>query len=463
MNAKAKEDLIDTRYLILEKLENQKNAKIFLVKEKESNKSYVAKVFKEETSEIEIEILNILKTNNNPYTVKIIYSGEGEIIRKNKEPKKRKYFISEFCPYGNLFDYIYVKPSGLGELYSKIIFSKILKGIKICHELNICHRDIKSENILLDENYNPKIIGFNYATKNSINLKDGIDINNLEYKPPEISEEKEYDGKKADIFNLGILLMILVTGFQGFKLSSNYKILKEIEENKNNFWKLFNNNNIKLSEELKDLNMKMISYNPDKRPNIEEILNHPWFNEIKEMNIEQKDKIENEIKKEFNDLNQIIKNNYHKEFTAVDRVIEFPIYTTRTIHEEFCLFRNDTKVENINDPINWDNYIIIKGYINPNKFMNHLCEKLSKKFEDGCLIEASKNKLKFDIYFEEEETNADNDNEEGEEEIVELTMEIRLYKLSEGHLIKFWKKNGSRKNFLDKFNLIAGLVENIVS
>ena len=205
MNAKAKEDLIDTRYLILEKLENQKNAKIFLVKEKESNKSYVAKVFKEETSkiEIEIEILNILKTNNIPYTVKIIYSGEGEIIRKNKEPKKRKYFISEFCPYGNLFDYINFKPSGFGELNSKIIFSKILKGIKFCHELNICHRDIKSENILLDENYNPKIIGFNYATKNSINLKDGIDINNLEYKPPEISEEKEYDGKKADIFNLG--------------------------------------------------------------------------------------------------------------------------------------------------------------------------------------------------------------------------------------------------------------------
>ena len=95
--------------------------------------------------------------------------------------------------------------------------------------------------------------------------------------------------------------------------------------------------------------------------------------------------------------------------------------------------------------------------------MNHLCEKLSKKFGDNCLIEASKNKLKFEIYFEEEEINADNDNEEGEEEIVELTMEIRLYKLSEGHLVKFSKKNGSRKNFLDKFNVIAGLVENIVS
>ena len=203
----------------------------------------------------------------------------------------------------------------------------------------------------------------------------------------------------------------------------------------------------------------MVSYSPDSRPNAEEILNHPWFNEIKEMNEEQKDKIEDEIKKEFTNLSQIIKNNFEKEFVAKDRIIEYPVYTTRTLHNDLCLFSYDIKVENINVPIKSDNYIKIKGYINPNKFMNHLCSKIIKKFgEDCCLIEASKNKLKFIVLFEEEETDI-SDEEEG---FLELIFQIRLYKYSDGHILKLIQKDGNRKNFLDKINIISELVENII-
>ena len=451
MNASIHEDTIDLKYLIQEKIKSKKNANLFLVKEKETNILYVAKVFKKETTEI--EVLNILMKYNNPYTVKIINSGEGDIIRKNKETKRRNYFILEYLPLGSLFDYIYFKQGGFGELYSKVIFYKIIEGIKFCHEHNICHRDLKLENILLNDNFCPKISGFNFAIKNSTNLKDNVGT--LEYKPPEIIEGKEYDGKKADIFSLGVLLLILVIGFQGFTSSSNYKMIKE--NNFENYWKTFSD--ITLSEESKDLYIKMVSYNPDSRLSAEEILNHPWFNEIKEMNQEQKDKIEDEIKKEFTNLSQIIKNNFEKEFVAKDRIIEYPVYTTRTLHNDLCLFSYDIKVENINAPINLDNYIKIKGYINPNKFMNHLCSKIIKKFgEDCCLIEASKNKLKLFVMFEEEETDI-SDEEEG---FLELIFQIRLYKYSDGHILKFMQKDGNRKNFLDKVNIISELVENII-
>ena len=451
MNASIHEDTIDLKYLIQEKIKSKKNANLFLVKEKETNILYVAKVFKKETTEI--EVLNLLMKYNNPYTVKIINSGEGDIIRKNKETKKRNYFILEYIPLGNLFDYIYFKQDGFGELYTKVIFYKIIEGIKFCHEHNICHRDLKLENILLNDNFCPKISGFNFAIKNSTNLKDNVGT--LEYKPPEIIEGKEYEGKKADIFSLGVLLLILVIGFQGFTSTSNYKMIKE--NNFENYWKTFSD--ITLSEESKDLYIKMVSYNPDSRPSIEEILNHPWFNEIKEMNEEQKDKIEEEIKKEFTNLSQIIKNNFEKEFVAKDRIIEYPVYTTRTLHNDLCLFSYDIKVENINAPINLDNYIKIKGYINPNKFMNHLCSKIIKKFgEDCCLIEASKNKLKLFVMFEEEETDISDE----EERILQLIIQIRLYKYSDGHILKLIQKDGNRKNFLDKINIISELVENII-
>ena len=60
--------------------------------------------------------------------------------------------------------------------------------------------------------------------------------------------------------------------------------------------------------------------------------------------------------------------------------------------------------------------------------------------------------------FEEEETDI-SDEEEG---ILQLIIQIRLYKYSDGHILKFMQKDGNRKNFLDKVNIISELVENII-
>ena len=50
---------------------------------------------------------------------------------------------------------IYYPETGLDEDLSKVLFYKIFNAIKKCHDSNICIRDIKLENILLDDNYNP--------------------------------------------------------------------------------------------------------------------------------------------------------------------------------------------------------------------------------------------------------------------------------------------------------------------
>ena len=146
--------------------------------------------------------------------INIIEIGKGEIVRNKREKKISKYFIMENYPNGNIFDYIYYRKSGLGELHSKIIFQKILKGFECCHEHNICHRDIKLENLLLDDEYIPKICDFGLATLESF---DDVDCGGTkEYKPPEINGENKYDCLKVDIFYLGSALMLLTTGLPGF-------------------------------------------------------------------------------------------------------------------------------------------------------------------------------------------------------------------------------------------------------
>ena len=126
---------INEKYLIKEKLGSGGQANVFLVLDKDTNEEYAAKVLKKESNalDIEIKILNTFKQYNNPYIINIIENGEGVIIRKNRETMIRKYCILENALYGNIFDYIYIKNGGFGELKGKIIFLKIAEAIQFCH------------------------------------------------------------------------------------------------------------------------------------------------------------------------------------------------------------------------------------------------------------------------------------------------------------------------------------------
>ena len=124
-----------------------------------------------------------------------------------------------------------------------------------------------------------------------------------------------------------------------------------------------------------------------------------------------------------------------------------------------------------NTPIKMDNCIKIKGYINPNKFLNSLVYKINKEFDmDNCLIQTSIDQPKFNLTFEnnndemdDEEDNENEDDEDEDEEGDEIIVQIKLYQTSDGHLLRFIKKRGNRNDFLDKFIILSKLVEEIIS
>ncbi len=476
MENSEKEEQIDSKYLIKEKIGSGGQANAFLVTEKGNNKNYVAKVSKQDNDSMnnEINILKELKEYNNPYITNLIDSGEGEIIRINREPKTRKYCILEYAPNGNIFDYIYCKHSGLGELHSKIIFQKIMKGISFIHEHNICHRDIKLDNILFDENFSPKICDFGFACENTENLN--INLGTSGYKPPEVGRSKPYDGCKVDIFCLGVSLIRLVIGTSAFgKATRNDQKYHMIMQKKyKEYWEIVEsqNNDLKLSEEFKDLYIKMILYNPQLRLTAKEVLEHPWFKEINEMDETLKKDLESKIKEEFIKLIPLVKENSLKEMNAADKISERALYNVRSYRdEEESYFNPEMRVKFTNTPIKMDNCIKIKGYINPNKFLNSLVYKINKEFDmDNCLIQTSIDQPKFNLTFEnnndemdDEEDNENEDDEDEDEEGDDIIVQIKLYKTSDGHLLRFIKKRGNRNDFLDKFIILSKLVEEIIS
>jgi len=213
------------------------------------------------------------------------------------EDAEHFYLITEYVQGGNLFEYL-KQHQKLSQDESKFIISQVLKALAYCHSLNIIHRDVKLENVLLDNlSKFPKVklTDFGYAMEccSSPNvLKDCPNIienccqtesindiqylenerkqqypmvGSLPYICPEMIEEQKYD-YKVDSWCCGIMTYELLHGKSPFS-SVFSRILKDTPEY-----------DIILSESCVSFISNLLSKNPNKRMSCEEALEkHPWI------------------------------------------------------------------------------------------------------------------------------------------------------------------------------------------
>ena len=326
-------DTLDKKYNIVKLLGIGGFSRVYLVTNINDNNQYAARIRKDikneqsakDDFEHELQITTVISGLNNPNIIRLFDHGEGE-LNIGTDKNIVNYMILEYCPKGDLFSYIHL--GRLIEKHAKYIFKKILAGVQVLHEAGYCHRSLKLENILLDQNFNLKINNFIFATQFQQNdqpiiLKESV--GNLHYSSPQILVNQPYNGEKNDIFSLGIILFNLVTGKFGFsKAHINDPYYKYILSEKiNKYWASLPNEitNINYSNEFKDLYINMINFNEDKRPNISQIMNHHWFDEINNLDNEQLKQLELEVKNEFTkrwdqfnqNLNDINNNNKNSD------------------------------------------------------------------------------------------------------------------------------------------------------
>jgi MAP/microtubule affinity-regulating kinase len=119
----------------------------------------------------------------------------------------------EYIGGGSLHGYLKSKSNRRLEEYdAKRIFKDILDGLKYCHSRCITHRDIKLENLLLDDNGVMKMIDFGFSTCVPNDKKIKIFCGTPSYMAPEIVRKTEYCGPPADIWALGVLLFTCLSG-----------------------------------------------------------------------------------------------------------------------------------------------------------------------------------------------------------------------------------------------------------
>ena len=293
------------------------SSKVYKVKDC-SGKEYAIKVFEKNTSSIKKEILfnTLVTSSKSPFFIKYISSSSGFLDTDDSEDFKQ-YIIFELAQKGELFDYIKCNSMGFQEANCKLIMHKILLAIQTLHKIGICHRDIKAQNILLlGDNYEIKICDFGNSSfiygKNGKVLQVG-EFGTNGYMAPEVIEGKEYDGEKADIFSIGVLLFTLrtcsipfVTPKIIYKGTTKAKLYNYIINNSDYYW--FIRNLTGLSKEFKELFIKMVAYDPNKRPTIEEILKGDWMKEITNLKKDEFIKYEQNLIKEFKEREDIMKN-----------------------------------------------------------------------------------------------------------------------------------------------------------
>lgn len=158
----------------------------------------------------------------------------------------------------------------LEEPEAKFIFNQVLKGIKYLHSKNIYHRDIKLENLIIDENNNLKIIDFGFATISHKTKLLNFFCGTPSYMPPEIVQKKDYLGQSADIWSIGILLYTILCGSFPFRgmFFNNIAGLSEKELYSKIIKGVYTLPD-HLSIESKELIKKILEVNSSNRPSLE--------------------------------------------------------------------------------------------------------------------------------------------------------------------------------------------------
>ncbi|XP_072458804.1 testis-specific serine/threonine-protein kinase 5-like isoform X2 [Notamacropus eugenii] len=188
---------------------------------------------------------------------------------------QRSYLVLELASRGDLLEHINATSDrrccpGLEEEEARRLFRQLVSAVAHCHNVGIVHRDLKCENILLDDRGFVKLTDFGFANRTAVkNSLLSTFCGSVAYTAPEILMSKKYNGEQADLWSLGVILYAMVTGKLPFKERQPHKMLHLMRQSL-----AFRPS---LSQECQDLIQGLLQLRPRARLGLQQVASHCWM------------------------------------------------------------------------------------------------------------------------------------------------------------------------------------------
>jgi serine/threonine protein kinase len=223
-----------------------------------------------EDARVELSVLRRLNKNG----------GHPNVIRLHNDFETRKHLVMvmDYLSGGDLFDRVMSKGK-LAESIAQNYFMDVLRGLDFIHSHDIAHRDLSLENLLLDAEDRLVIIDFGLCCECSDGQKQTQRVGKGFYIAPEIfNKAGPYDPKKADVWSLGIILFIMITGKPPMERPAKQdKRFNYLVEGKMADLLRARGQDHLFSNDCLGLLSQMLCVDPSSRVSLGQVLAHPWI------------------------------------------------------------------------------------------------------------------------------------------------------------------------------------------
>lgn len=247
--------------------------------------------------------LNILRDLRHPNIVEY-HDHWFEIDRKSNE-RLILYIVMEYADSTDLLTYLKLRDK-LPEPEARKIMLQIFEGINYAHDKGYCHRDLKLENILITDK-GKRIIIADWAFAGLLNYKLKKKLGSIHYAAPELLQRKSYDGRKIDIWGIGVILYALVTGRLPF---IEDKLKNTVNSIINNIPPIPYGN---ISAELTYVLIVLLTKTPESRPYLNIVAKYNWMKHgITENDVDRQNVLSDYLSE--NKINSIKKSEHSHSF-----------------------------------------------------------------------------------------------------------------------------------------------------
>eukprot|EP01051_Picozoa_sp_SAG22_P000248 SAG22_NODE_5_length_41775_cov_111.520971_11_plen_232_part_00 len=170
----------------------------------------------------------------------------------------------------------------LTEDKARQFFVQIIAAVAYCHTKKVYHRDLKLENVLVQKDGTVKITDFGMAKDaTGLSLPKTRRVGTIAYMAPEIADAAgHYDGSKADVWSLGVMLYVMVCcgypfGHDGAGGESTKAVLDKIRRAQYSF-----PGGSTISAEIKEVIGGMLKLKPSDRLSLSEVMALPWIQKV---------------------------------------------------------------------------------------------------------------------------------------------------------------------------------------